>query len=209
MDPMTPAKPTAQPRPTSLSDFMRLRMKGLLDAVGGFLNRLGLAPISLTLFGLAGHIVAAVVLAGGNMLAGGLLLLFMAPVDALDGTMARLRGQPSDFGAFVDSVTDRYSEVFMFCGLLIHFLRLDDAPAAVLVFLAAAGSVLVSYTRARGEALGYEVRSGMLTRFERYAVLIPTLVFGVPRLGVAVVAVLANVTAVQRFLHVRRQASGR
>ena len=77
---MTPAKETAQPRPTSLSDFLRLHMKGILDAVGGFLNRLGLAPMSLTVFGLAGHVVAAVVLAGGNMLAGGLLLLFMAPV---------------------------------------------------------------------------------------------------------------------------------
>ncbi len=206
---MTPAEESAQPRPTSLSDFLRLRMKGLLDAVGGFLNRLGLAPISLTLLGLAGHVVAAVFLAQGNMLVGGLLLLVMAPVDALDGTMARLRGVPSSFGAFVDSVTDRYSEMLMFCGLLIHFLRQADAPYSVLTFLAAAGSVLVSYTRARGEALGYEVRSGMLTRFERYLVLIPTLVFGVPKLGVALVAVLANVTAVQRFLHVRRQAAER
>jgi len=204
---MTPAKETAQPRPTSLSDFLRLHMKGLLDAVGGFLNRLGLAPMSLTLFGLAGHVVAAVVLAGGNMLVGGLLLLFMAPVDALDGTMARLRGQPSSFGAFVDSVTDRYSEMLMFCGLLIHFLRQADAPTSVLVFLAAGGSLLVSYTRARGEALGYEVRSGMLTRLERYAVLIPTLVFNIPRVGIALVAILANVTALQRFLHVRRQAT--
>jgi len=203
---MTPAKETAQPRPTSLSDFLRLHMKGLLDAVGGFLNRLGLAPMSLTLFGLAGHAVAAVVLAGGNMLVGGLLLLFLSPVDALDGTMARLRGQPSSFGAFVDSVTDRYSEMLMFCGLLIHFLRLGDAPTSVLVFLAAAGSLLVSYTRARGEALGYEVRNGMLTRLERYAVLIPTLVFGIPKVGIALVAILANVTALQRFLHVRRQA---
>jgi len=206
---MTPVEQTAQRRPTSLSDLLRLHMKGLLEAIGGFLNRLGLAPMSLTLFGLAGHVVAAVVLAEGNMLVGGLLLLVMAPVDALDGTMARLRGQPSSFGAFVDSVTDRYSEMLMFCGLLIHFLRLGDAPTSVLVFLAAAGSLLVSYTRARGEALGYEVRSGMLARLERYAVLIPTLVLGIPRLGIALVAVLANVTAVQRFLHVRRQASER
>ncbi len=152
---------------------------------------------------------AAGFLAYGNFLVGGLLLLFLAPVDALDGTMARLRGASSEYGAFVDSVIDRYSEMAMFFGLLIHYLREPDPAAAMLVFLAAAGSILVSYTRARGEALGYEVRSGLLTRLERYAVLIPSLVFGFPKIGIALVALFANFTAVQRFLHVRRQTPNR
>lgn len=201
-----PIDSTVQPRPTSLSDILRIRFKGILDSIGGFLNRLGVAPITLTLLGLAGHLVAAVFLGSGEFLIGGLLLLIMAPVDALDGTMARLRGDPSAFGAFMDSVFDRYSEMVMFCGLLIHYLAAPDPQAALLVFLAAAGSVLVSYTRARGEALGYEVRSGILTRLERYAVLVPSMILGFPKIGIAVVALLANVTAIQRYLHVRRQA---
>lgn len=201
-----PVDSTVQPRPTSLSDILRIRFKGILDFIGGFLNRLGVAPITLTLLGLAGHLVAAVFLASGEFLIGGLLLLIMAPVDALDGTMARLRGDPTAFGAFMDSVFDRYSEMVMFCGLLIHYLADPDPQAVLLVFLAAAGSVLVSYTRARGEALGYEVRSGILTRLERYAVLVPSLILGFPKIGIGIVALLANVTAIQRYLHVRRQA---
>ena len=201
-----PVDSSVQPRPTSLSDNLRIKFKGILDFLGGFLNRLGVAPVTLTLLGLAGHIVAAVFLGSGKFLIGGLLLLIMAPVDALDGTMARLRGEPSAFGAFVDSVFDRYSEMVMFCGLMIHYLGESDHQATLLVFLAAAGSVLVSYARARGEALGFVVRSGILTRLERYAVLVPSLIFGFPKIGIAIVALLANVTAIQRFLHVRKQA---
>jgi len=77
---------------------------------------------------------------------------------------------------------------------------------ALWTFAAAAGSILVSYTRARGEALGFEVRRGLLTRFERYIIIIPALIFAVPKFGIIVVAILANFTAIQRFVHVRRQA---
>ncbi len=75
-----------------------------------------------------------------------------------------------------------------------------------LVFAAAAGSVMVSYVRARGEALGYQVKGGVLTRVERYLVIGPSLILGVPLLGVGIVAILANLTALQRIRIVRRQA---
>jgi len=185
---------------------MRVRFRGVVDGIGLVLKDLGVTPISLSLVGLIGHFVAALFVARGEFLISGLLLLFLAPVDALDGTLARLRGETSNFGGFFDSVIDRYSEMLVFGGLLIYFQNRFDNGMVLLTFMAAAGSVLVSYTRARGEALGYEVRRGMLTRLERYLILVPSLMFGIPKWGVALVAVLANFTAVQRFLFVRRQA---
>ena len=97
------------------------------------------------------------------MLTGGLFVLLMGPVDALDGTMARLRGEASDFGAFVDLVTDRYSELIIYGGLLYYFLNTGDTIGGLLVFVAAAGSVLVSYVKARAEGLGYEAKVGLLS----------------------------------------------
>jgi CDP-diacylglycerol--glycerol-3-phosphate 3-phosphatidyltransferase len=139
-------------------------------------------------------------------LIGGLFVLLMTPIDALDGTMARLRGESSDFGAFVDSVTDRYSELIIYGGLLYYFLSMGDPTGGLLVFGAAAGSVLVSYVKARAEALGYEAKVGLLTRVERYLVLAPSLVFNQLLVGLAIIAVFANITALQRIWHVRSQA---
>jgi CDP-diacylglycerol--glycerol-3-phosphate 3-phosphatidyltransferase len=93
-----------------------------------------------------------------------------------------------------------------FAGFLIYFLRRFDQDMALWVFAAAAGSILVSYTRARGEALGYEVRRGMLTRFERYIIIIPALILAIPKFGIILIAIFANFTALQRFFHVWRQA---
>jgi len=160
----------------------------------------------MTILGLIGNAVGAVFLALGNMTIGGLIILAMGPVDALDGTMARLRGEASNFGSFVDSVTDRYSELVIFGGLLVHFLILDDWRSALGVYLAASGSVLVSFVRARGEASGYNTKIGILTRLERYLVLSPALILNIPMVGVWIIAVLANLTALQRILDVRRQA---
>src|SRR4030066_2209949 len=121
----------------------------------------------MTLLGLIGTIGGGVLLAFGQMRLGGVLVLFMGPVDALDGTMARLRGERSDFGAFVDSVTDRYSELLIFAGLIAYYLQMGEAAMGGAVFAAWGGSVLVSYVKARGRALGFEGRGGILTRRER------------------------------------------
>ncbi len=189
----------------TLTDQMRLRFKGILDPMGAFLNRLGLMPNTITIIGLVGNVVGAFFLAQGFMTLGGVLILLMGPVDALDGTMARLRGEASEFGAFVDSVTDRYSELVIFGGLLYYFTRQANTLAISLVFLAAAGSVLVSYVRARAQSLGLETKVGILTRMERYLVLAPALLLNLPLYGLWIIAVLANVTAVQRIVDVRRQ----
>ncbi len=191
---------------STLADQLRVRFKWVLDPIGTFFNRLGVKPNTMTILGLIGNAVGAVFLALGNMTIGGLIILAMGPVDALDGTMARLRGEASNFGSFVDSVTDRYSELVIFGGLLVHFLILDDWRSALGVYLAASGSVLVSFVRARGEASGYNTKIGILTRLERYLVLSPALIFKIPMVGVWIIAVLANLTALQRILDVRRQA---
>jgi len=107
----------------TFSDQMRVVFKGILDPLGGFFNGLGLYPNTMTLLGLIGNIVGAILIGAGHMTIGGVVVLVMGIVDTLDGTMARLRGMPSDFGAFVDSVTDRYSELVIFGGLMYFYIQ--------------------------------------------------------------------------------------
>ena len=130
----------------------------------------------------------------------------MGPVDALDGSMARLRGMAGNFGAFVDSVTDRYSELVILMGLLYYFSQKGDTTAVLLVYISAAGSVLVSYVRARAQSLGWDTKKGILTRMERYLVLAPALILNYPVVGMWILAILSNITAIQRILDIRRQA---
>ena len=191
---------------STLTDQMRIRFRGLLNSIGGFLNNLGITPNAMTIFGLIGNTVGAVFLAMGQMTIGGLIILAMGPVDALDGTMARLRGMSGQFGAFVDSVTDRYSELIIFGGLLYYYVGQGNSTATMLVFAASAGSVLVSYIRSRGQSLGWDTKVGILTRMERYLVLAPSLIFSIPLIGLWIIAIFANITDLQRIIDVRRQA---
>jgi CDP-diacylglycerol---glycerol-3-phosphate 3-phosphatidyltransferase len=197
-----------KPRRT-FTDFMRVTFKGVIDPIAAYLNRIGLAPNTVTLIGLAGNFIAAIFLARGQFLVGGLLVWFMGPIDALDGTMARMRGEASEFGAFVDSVSDRYSEVIIYGGLLIYYMTTGDTGMMGLIFLATIGSLMVSYVRGRGEGLGFSVKGGLLTRMERYIVMVPALVLGFTKIGLIIIAVLANFTALQRIFLVRRQARKR
>ena len=190
----------------TFTDYLRLWFKWVLDPLAGFLNRLGLTPNMVTGLGLLGNTIGALYLARGEMLTGGIWIALMTPVDALDGTMARLRGESSDFGAFVDSVSDRYSELIIYGGLLYHFLVRGEPLGGLLTFGAAAGSVLVSYVKARAEGLGYEAKVGLLTRAERYIVLAPSLIFNQLNIGLGIIAVFANITALQRVWHVRKHA---
>jgi len=190
----------------TLTDYLRLWFKWVLDPLGKFFLRLGLTPNMVTMLGLLGNAIGAYYLARGEMLTGGIWIALMTPVDALDGTMARLRGDASDWGAYVDSVSDRYSELIIYGGLLYHFLEKGETFGGMLTFAAAAGSVLVSYVKARAEGLGYEARVGLLTRAERYLVLAPSLIFNQLFIGLGILAVFANFTALQRVWYVRRHA---
>jgi len=196
------------PKPT-FTDKLRIIFKGILDPIGAFLNRTGLTPNAITLLGLAGTTVGAYILAQGKMTTGAIVLFFAVIIDAFDGTMARLRGESSDFGAFVDSVSDRYAEFITFGGLLYYFLSQENYLGVMVTFAATAGSVLVSYVKARAEGLGFTAKVGILTRVERYVVLIPLLLFNQPFIAVVLIALLGNLTAFQRIAYVRTQGHER
>ena len=129
----------------------------------------------------------------------------MAPLDAIDGAMARLRGKPSRFGAFFDSVIDRYDELILLGGLIFYFYQQSQFTAVLLTYLATVGSALVSYTRARAEGLGLDAKVGILTRIERSIILIIGLLIDRPIISVGIIAVLANITAIQRIVSVWKQ----
>ncbi len=99
----------------------------------------------------------------------------------------------------------------IFAGLLYYYISQDNVLIAMLVFFAAAGSVLVSYIRSRGQSLGWDTKVGILTRMERYLVMGPSLVLSflsplIPLIGIAMIALFANITALQRIIDIRRQA---
>jgi CDP-diacylglycerol---glycerol-3-phosphate 3-phosphatidyltransferase len=193
-------------KPVTFEKFMRNTFKGVLDPPAAFLNRLGIMPNTVTIIGLIGTAIGAVVLALGHITTGGIIILLMGPIDALDGTMARLRGEASSFGAFVDSVTDRYSELAIYAGLLIYYIQWQNWVGIALVYLSAAGSVLVSYVKARAEGLGFTANVGILSRLGRILVLAPLLVINQPLIALGIIAVFANITALQRIAFVRKQA---
>jgi len=190
--------------PKSLTDFLRERLGGVLNAIAGFLLKIGLTANAVTLIGLAGHFLAAFFLARGQVTLAGVVLLVLAPADALDGSMARMQGEIKPFGAFLDSVTDRYAELVIFGGLLLYYIPQGNMLACVLVYLAMMGALMVSYSRARAEAVGIECKVGILTRVERYIVLIPSLLLNIPMVGAGIIALFANITAMQRIMRVRR-----
>ncbi len=190
----------------NLDSFLRKSFKGVLDPVAAYLNTTWLKPNTVTIIGLIGNFIGALLIALGYIRIGGVIVLLMGPIDALDGTMARLRGYPTGFGGFVDSVTDRYSELVIFLGLLIHYILNPNWLAILLIYLAAAGSVLVPYVRARAEGAGYSASVGILSRVGRYLILAPALMLNIPIVALSIIALFANVTALQRIAYVRRQA---
>jgi len=190
----------------TFSNFLRLVFKRGLEIVGSFLIRLGLTPNKVSLIGLLGTVGSAIALAMGHMTVGGILVGLMGLVDTVDGAMARLKGETSRFGAFFDSVIDRYSDLIVLGGLLVFYTRTQNWQACLLVYVASIGSVVVSYIRARAESLDLEAEIGVLTRLERHLVLVPALILNHPIIGLWIIAVMGNFTALQRIWHVWKQS---
>lgn len=169
---------------------------------------LGVTPNTLTMVGVAVTALASVLVAIGQLVPGGLLLLVAGGFDILDGAVARVTGKVFRYGAFLDSTMDRYAEGFTYMALLCYFLfRGTSRVEPLLVFSALTGSLLVSYVRARAQSLGFVCDGGLLPRPER--VLLTVVGLLVPVLLVPVLwalAILTNVTAVQRIILVWRQA---
>jgi len=186
--------------------FLRKTFQAPLDAIAGFLLKLGITANVITLLGLVGNIVAAYLIARGFLLAGGLVATFMAPLDAVDGALARKTGVVGKFGAFLDSVVDRYDEMILLAGVIYFFQSQAYTLGVMLTYAALCGSVLVSYTRARAEGLGFSGKVGIFSRIERSIVLILGLVVNELLISVGIIAILANVTALQRIFFVWKQS---
>jgi len=169
---------------------------------------LGLTPNALTLSGLLISGLGAYLASVGQLWGAGLVLVFSSFFDLLDGALARATGKVTRFGALLDSVVDRVSEAIILFGLLVYYVSGDVTAGVLLVYLALASSVMVSYLRARSEGLGVDCEVGVMTRAERVAILSAGLVAGhwVPNLllaALATVTALSMVTSVHRSLHAR------
>lgn len=195
---------------------------GFVRAIGPLaraLIRAGISPNAITTAGALAVVASATAFAVGEIRLGGFLLLFSGVFDLLDGQVARLGRRTTDFGAFYDSTLDRVGESALFGGIALYFLRGGVPPARVtlavgLAIAALAASLLVSYTRARAEGLGYECKVGIAARAERLLLLgLPTLLLGPGRDGwllfaiVALLALATTITVVQRVVHVGRIAA--
>uniref|UniRef100_A0A7C1FQ60 CDP-alcohol phosphatidyltransferase family protein n=1 Tax=Caldilinea aerophila TaxID=133453 RepID=A0A7C1FQ60_9CHLR len=186
-----------------LSKYGRNWIATPLNQIARALEGTGVSPNVLTLigFGLTG--IVAIILATGNLFLGGLLLIVAALFDTLDGALARNTDQVSVFGAFLDSTLDRYSEAVTLLGLMIFYSgRPDGAIYTLLLAFTLAGSLMVSYTRARAEAVGIECKEGLFQRTERIAVLIVGLLTGWMMPVLWILAVFTNLTALQRIFDV-------
>jgi CDP-diacylglycerol--glycerol-3-phosphate 3-phosphatidyltransferase len=168
------------------------------------LDRRGISPNAITILGCALSVAGAGLIALGFWPAGIALALVGGFGDAVDGLLARQSQRTTPFGAFLDSVLDRWSDSAFFIGLLIYFARADMLTEEVLSGLALSFSLLVSYTRARAEGIGAQCSRGLFTRLERFAVLMAGLILDQMTIALWVIATLSAITAVQRIHHTWR-----
>ena len=192
----------------TLTDLLRKRFGGTLEPIARLIGRAGVSPNVVTLTGVVLNLGVAWVLAQGYMRIGGLLVPLVSLFDALDGTLARLTGKRSRFGAFLDSTMDRFSEAIVYLGLLVFYTRLGAGREILLIYVTIVGSLMVSYARARAEGLGLDCKVGLLTRVERTVVLTVALILDQVPTALWVLAILTNFTALQRMYHVWRATDG-
>jgi CDP-diacylglycerol--glycerol-3-phosphate 3-phosphatidyltransferase len=170
----------------------------LTEPVVAVLARAGVSPNHLTLVGFLGNVGAAVLAARGEFLAAGILVLFFSALDLLDGALARSTGQASSFGAIFDSVLDRLSEAAILGGLVYYYSERDQQLEVVLCFVALAGSIMVSYVRAKAQVEGFDLREGLFTRAERVLLVGGGLIINQVQIALWILAVMASATAIQR-----------
>ena len=171
------------------------------------LGRTSLTATELTLIGFALIVGSVWLLATGAFFWAGCLILFASIFDMLDGALARAKNEESEFGAFLDSTLDRYSEVCIFFGLLVYYYQnMPGAIEVILVFVAGVGSLLISYTRARAESLNFDGKVGLLERPERIIMIVFGLCTGWISIILWALAILTHLTALQRIVYVWRQS---
>lgn len=207
----------------TISDGARTRVRQAIEPVALAMGRAGLTPDALTLIGFAITLVGAVLVGLELWLVGGIVVFVGGAFDLFDGTLARATGRATPLGAFMDSVFDKLGEVAVYVAIVVGAIAAGFDAGGVLAASAMGGAILVSYTRARSEGLGFTSGRGMaaigiMPREVRLVVLSLGLILaglaggaadsGRPYLGVAlaVIAVGSIITVIQRILHVRAQA---
>ena len=222
-----------------VSPDLRRRVRGLATPIATGLGRLGLTPNALTVIGFGGTCLAALASATQLWLAAGILVLVFGVFDLFDGTLARATGRATPFGAFLDSTLDRAGEALVYVGIAAGFVAVGAPAGAVLAAAAMAAAFLVSYVRAKAESLGFAPGSGMIAvglapREVRIVILVvgllaagllpaphPIECFTTPcpqpvgdgptalAIALAVIAILATVTVIQRIVHVAQPSQAK
>lgn len=193
---------TKKEKPT-LTDILRVKTVGIIDPIVTFLAKYNVSPDLLTVGGMLAHFLLAYLVAIGEMRWAGIAMILLAPLDALDGSLARKMGRKQGgFGAYLDSTLDRLAEVILFGGFIYYYLQLNDSVMLGLSYLAITGSLMVSYSRGKAESLGMDAKVGIGSRVERYVLLVVFLIIDKPSWGVFFLAIITYVTVGQRMYHV-------
>jgi CDP-diacylglycerol--glycerol-3-phosphate 3-phosphatidyltransferase len=172
----------------------------LMDRIVDAMAAVGFNPNLLTFLGLVVNIGAAVFFARHEFHLAAAMMFLAGFLDMADGQVARRRGRVTAFGAFFDSVFDRYSDMALYIGLVVHFTLIGRGFYVVLAAIAMAGSVMVSYTRARAESLIPQCKVGFMERPERLVLLIIGGLFDRMAPVLWVIAVLSTVTVIHRIV---------
>jgi CDP-diacylglycerol--glycerol-3-phosphate 3-phosphatidyltransferase len=186
----------------TLTDWARAQASVFTVPIARVMGRLGVHPNTVTILGLVLQVGVAVVFGLGYLRLGGWLLLVVAPIDALDGAVARTLGKQSRFGAFLDSTLDRIADAVLILGLTAHYLQQDARLAVALLLVSLVAAMLVSYVRARAEALGFSCKVGLLTRMERILLIGVLSGLGLPMVMIWALTVLSVFTVCQRIVHI-------
>jgi phosphatidylglycerophosphate synthase len=171
--------------------------------LGSIAKRIPFSPNSITLAGFILTAAASALLAV-NLKWGAVIMLPAVFLDAVDGVVARAQGKVSRYGAFLDSVLDRYSDACIMLAVAWNLMSNGQTAGLYLALTALVGSLVTSYARARAEGLGVSCVNGLMERTERLILLFLGAVTGYMVIALAILAVLTNVTVIQRMLHVRR-----
>jgi CDP-diacylglycerol--glycerol-3-phosphate 3-phosphatidyltransferase len=193
-----------------MTSRVKSKARELLKPAASFAAELGISPTTITIAGLILSAASGWALAVGRFPTAGVLLVLAGICDMIDGAAARAANRATQFGAFLDSTMDRYSEMVVLLGALVYYLtRSPAAPeslTAVLIFLALGGSFLVSYTRARAEGIGMSCEVGIAERPERLVITIIGALLGPSafRVAIWILAIVSQITAIQRVRHIVR-----
>lgn len=191
-----------------LDGNFRAPIEKMVAPVGQGLRRAGITADMITATGLVMSLGAGVAIATGHLALGLLFIALTGIPDLLDGAVAKAGGTPGPRGAFFDSVSDRFTDAVMFGSVAWYFTTTSDGPLPMLPFAVFASASLVSYIRAKADALGLDARGGLIERAERIILLGIGLLFSPLLVGILWLLLALNlITAGQRFVKVWRQAS--